>query len=471
MSKYEIKSDLEIIKNTFNKGQFGSYIKYITFPYFRNFKENSRIEFDFPLTVFVGKNGSGKSSALQALYGTPRGNNLGEYWFSTKVDPIDETNKNGTRHCYFYGYLENGITKEVLYHRAKKIGQTADYWETSRPVKKYNMVATERFRPINKSLIYMDFRSEISAFDKYFYFENPSKDLASKTKQDYLRVQSFRLKSALEDKKVFSFRGKKQNEEPIDLSKAELEAITFILGRTYIDGKIINHKFFHTWGTSVILVNKFFKYSEAFAGSGEVAVVKLVHKLISAPEKSLILLDEPEVSLHPGAQKRLLAFLLDQVKSKKHQIIVSTHSPSFVEGLPPEAIKVFNYKPDDGRFEIINKCYPSEAFWHLEESITKKAMLVFEDKLALKITEGVLSNLGEDKRSIFQLNYFPGGSSVLKQDHISVYSRDGESNRFIIFDGDQNPNVEVPNIGDMPVQDSNNLMIFKEHIERLTKHL
>jgi hypothetical protein len=35
-------------------------------------------------------------------------------------------------------------------------------------------------------------------------------------------------------------------------------------------------------------------YSEAYAGSGEIAVVKLVHDIVKAKNCSLILLDEPE---------------------------------------------------------------------------------------------------------------------------------------------------------------------------------
>ena len=35
--------------------------------------------------------------------------------------------------------------------------------------------------------------------------------------------------------------------------------------------------------------------------------------------------DEPEVSLHPGAQEKLMDFLFDQVKAKKHQVVMTPH--------------------------------------------------------------------------------------------------------------------------------------------------
>ncbi len=56
------------------RNAFRNYIEYIQFPYFRNLEKDTRINFDFPLTVFVGQNGSGKSSTLHALYGAPKRN-------------------------------------------------------------------------------------------------------------------------------------------------------------------------------------------------------------------------------------------------------------------------------------------------------------------------------------------------------------------------------------------------------------
>lgn len=53
------------------KGRFQNYIEYMQFPKYKNLKENTRIDFSFPLTMLVGKNGTGKSSVLHAyIWGT-----------------------------------------------------------------------------------------------------------------------------------------------------------------------------------------------------------------------------------------------------------------------------------------------------------------------------------------------------------------------------------------------------------------
>lgn len=86
----------------------------------------------------VGKNGSGKSSTLHALYGAPHWKSCSDFWFSTEVDPIKETGGEG-KNRFFYGYREDkqSEVKEVMKTRMRRGSKTKekdpDYWETSRP--------------------------------------------------------------------------------------------------------------------------------------------------------------------------------------------------------------------------------------------------------------------------------------------------------------------------------------------------
>jgi hypothetical protein len=47
--------------------------------------------------------------------------------------------------------------------------------------------------------------------------------------------------------------------------------------------------------------------------------------------KSLILLDEPETGLHPGAQEKLRDFLAGIAREEGHQVIYATHSPFMID--------------------------------------------------------------------------------------------------------------------------------------------
>jgi len=421
-------------------GVFKKYVDFIQFPYYRNIDIDTRINFDFPLTIFTGQNGCGKSSALHALWGMPEGNTPYKFWFDTKIDPIEYFGALKRRHAFWYSFRDSkGTEKQVLKTRIKSKNDP-NYWETSRPIKNYgmNLLGGARNKPIKKNTLYLDFRSELSAFDQFFYFGNVRNN-KSKNRQEYIRLQSRKLKKLLDGSKPYQLSGnppKSQNELLKVLTKKELEEISIILGRTYVEGKTINHTLFRNRGYSVYLKSSFAKYSEAFAGSGEVAVVRLVTEVMNAKNYSLIPLDEPEVSLHPGAQVRLQEFLLKQIKLKKHQIVLSTHSPSLISGLPKEAVKVFYLNPMSNKFSVKENLYPEEAFFHIQYEILKIPIFV-EDRLAQAIIEAMLMVIGEEKANLFNVKYHAGGAEVITNQIIPHLSRNDNPNDYVIFDGDQ----------------------------------
>ncbi|HHB1652732.1 TPA: ATP-dependent endonuclease [Bacillus cereus] len=450
---------IKTLQHLFDKKQFGKFIHKITFPYYKNYLPNTTISFEFPFTVFVGKNGCGKSSALHALYGVPKGFSTGKFWFSTDLDPIKESS-DGNRHCYIYEYYEGKELKKVLKSRMKRSESEdgtrkadPDYWEPSKPVKRYGMNTGKRYSPIEKDVIYIDFRSELSAFDQFFYFGELSNKLTS-TKKEYVRNKSRILKNVIDKKSITKIRSQVQNRKVTDLTQEELGVISYILDKRYQSGQIIEHKFFKNWSTTVLLENNTLKYSEAHAGSGEIAIVKLVHKLLHAKKESLILLDEPEVSLHPGAQKRLKLFLLDMIMKNKHQVVVSTHSSNFVEDLPEKSIKLFNQLPND-KVQVLDTCFPSQAFNILGQTSPYMYNIIVEDDLAKRIVEAVLKQMGDEIASDFNVCYYPGGASTIKSFQIKLFSLEESPRHFVILDGDQRPVKEILDLNKIPSEDIN----------------
>lgn len=71
------------------------------------------------------------------------------------------------------------------------------------------------------------------------------------------------------------------------------------------------------------------KHSSKGAGDGYINIFNIVDALYDASEDNVILIDEPEISLHPDLQRKLFSLLVEYSKDK--QIIVSTHSPYFVD--------------------------------------------------------------------------------------------------------------------------------------------
>jgi predicted ATP-dependent endonuclease of OLD family len=63
-------------------------------------------------------------------------------------------------------------------------------------------------------------------------------------------------------------------------------------------------------------------------GDGVITVIRILLQLYIAKTNPLII-DEPELSLHPSAQRKLLRVIAEY--SEKRQIIISTHSPYFID--------------------------------------------------------------------------------------------------------------------------------------------
>ncbi len=426
---------------------FKKFIEYIRFPFFKNFEKDLRVNFSFPITFIVGQNGSGKSSLLHALYGAPTGYSIEDFWFSTSLDPIEDEGKN--RHCFIYGYLtpESKKIAEILKTRIRR-ENNPDYWEPSRPLKKYGMKEPEGYTPkevtpkgdrwevIAKDVYYMDFRYALSAYDKYYYAEFTNE--ARKRKKNIIRRISKKLSQAFRWQcNVFYYSRK--IEEPQTLSKEALNIIESILNKKYKNIKLTMHNLYEKelYGFSLYYGTKGekIKYSEAYAGSGEIAIVKLIHDLINVKDCSLVLLDEPETSLHPLAQKRLINFILEQIKRKKLQVVISTHSPDIIEGMPKEAIKIFYVNQETGKTNVIENVYPENAFTHIGRSVTDKKVIIVEDVLAKMIVEKVIEKKGDS--ALLEVKFFPGGVSQIKQNEMVVYSKEENSRYFVIFDGDQ----------------------------------
>lgn len=460
--------NLNSLEKAFQYNQFEPCIRHIRFPYFKNLTPYLKIEFKFPITALVGPNGSNKSSVLRAIACCPHFQNLGEYWFSTDIDPIDES---GGRPRYIFGYKDNHSKRvvEVIQARIMK-SNDPDYWEPSRPLVSDGMEKLEplpkgkkipgrvktRWEGIKKKVIILDFRSEISAFDKLFYHGHVIETLRNKKPKDLLRARSTLLKKVI-DKNSSTLKPFKGRKEQIfsnkELNASEVKTISNIIGRNYKSIKLIRHNLFDNSSYTAIIKTDELNYSEAFAGSGEFAVIMLVHKVMNADERSLIILDEPEVSLHPGAQIKLVEFLAEQCSEKKHQIFLGTHSKFIIDQLPESAIVLLQQDPSTGKIIAQQNIKPSEAFFHLGLMSQHKKKIFVEDRLAAEIVKKALRRLGAAALDQFEVVPYPGGAKTIFSKCMPSLLQANEKNTLFLLDGDQRPSKEIIHPKDIPIHD------------------
>jgi ABC-type branched-subunit amino acid transport system ATPase component len=87
------------------------------------------------------------------------------------------------------------------------------------------------------------------------------------------------------------------------------------------------------------------------SGTGISQVLAILYVALTANYPRVIIIDEPQSFLHPGAVRKLLDVLKE---FKEHQYIVSTHSPMVISSAEPESTLVVRKENSESTIEHIN---------------------------------------------------------------------------------------------------------------------
>ncbi len=180
--------------------------------------------------------------------------------------------------------------------------------------------------------------------------------------------------------------------------------------------------------------------SDSFAGSGELSVVNLVLRVEKLNDFDLLLIDEPETSLHPGAQKELLRYLLQKTKDKKLQVVIATHSPTIVELLPEQALVVLDETPEGTT--VNSRATKSSAFYRLGQPDPDKINILTEDKLLLAYAERVKEQISQEIQPRISINAAVTGASEMLSHQVPAFMA-SNSKVILILDGDQQPFIDL----------------------------
>lgn len=95
------------------------------------------------------------------------------------------------------------------------------------------------------------------------------------------------------------------------------------------------------------------KYFDAYAFSdGTIRFIALAALLLSKHKPTVILIDEPEIGLHPAAMTKLAAMI--RMASKDSQVIVSTQSAAFIDEFDADDIVEVERKGDGSTFRRLD---------------------------------------------------------------------------------------------------------------------
>jgi predicted ATPase len=125
----------------------------------------------------------------------------------------------------------------------------------------------------------------------------------------------------------------------------------------------------------------------AFAGFGSQQILPVITQLFAAPADSLVMVEEPEISLHPRAQVDLVKMFAEAVKMGQ-QVIVTTHSPTLLlalrelanNGIRTADVAIYHFAPAQGgpkisRLELEDTWYVRDwvpSFAEVESRLIKE---------------------------------------------------------------------------------------------------
>jgi len=179
------------------------------------------------------------------------------------------------------------------------------------------------------------------------------------------------------------------------------------------------------------------------SASGEDVLLAILLDAVQADRKSLILIDELELGLHPKIQRRLVDVLMDIAMKDQKQFIVTTHSPTLLSSFAHES-RIFIEKKSNGDYRSIPKISVNAAFSKMDSQMFPLLNLFCEDKESVRIINKALESLREKKYDDIHrhINVIPSGAASQVKENYDVFKRTWGFSKInigysAVFDGDQ----------------------------------
>lgn len=274
-----------------------------------NFENDEKI---LDVVVLAGVNGTGKTTVLEVIYDYFENFQNDKNKINIELDLEEENyiNQNNiSKETYLNNLIKDSIKKEktpkVIYVPAEINFQKV----------KFNLLALYKKRFLNK-------------INSYIIADIPF----------YIQMRIINTANKESEKKLGNVR---------DEIIAEINGIFDILD---MDTRLIGMS---TETTEILPIftnssGDKFDINELSSGEKQLFLRTLAIKMLN-PENSIILIDEPELSLHPKWQQRIVDVY--RKIGKNNQIIIATHSPHILGSVKKENIMLLD-KDDEGKIVV-----------------------------------------------------------------------------------------------------------------------
>jgi predicted ATPase len=302
------------------------------------------ISFNNPISIISGTNRSGKSTILMALACShlnfqkrnPKNGKLERHTWSSLVK-FTNHDMQKSDWTYFITY-KKGTTTE------KRRGQRKN------STKKWNGIGKKESQYSLRDVIFIDLDRIVPArfFGEKIYSLSKSSTLKSISATHTADIEKY---------------------------------MSYILEENFVINKIAEHL-----DKDIFKYNNSNEYSSYNAASGEEVLLKIIIDIVEATPKSLILIDEIEMGLHPKIQRRLLDVIRNVSRQTQKQFIITTHSGTVLDSVCPQS-RIFIEKSPTGDFKAIHDISVNAALSKMDSKSFPLVDIYCEDNEAKKIIE------------------------------------------------------------------------------------
>ena len=184
-------------------------------------------------------------------------------------------------------------------------------------------------------------------------------------------------------------------------------------------------------------------YPSHYMGAGEQKIFEVVKEVFMAPKGSLILIEEPEVSLHNKAMHDLLLFLEEQAEKKELQVVISTHWLGIDDWKGKRCKYSLHVDKTNDAVTGRKGLAPTDqhALSGLRSDI-KKITIWVEDDLARRIVDHVANDLNV-RKFIHKIGVAYSANNLFSVAAAVVIDRDLVDDVLIVGDGDVATSIEA----------------------------
>lgn len=373
--KSEIRqSSISALLDKVRKQDYGNYLLKASIIKIRGFSGED-ITFDFPVTALIGPNGSGKSSVLGAA-----------------------------------GCAYKSIKPSMFFPKSAIGDETMSGWRTEYDIidKKLNPRQTVKRSSNFRQAKWV--RGEVLEREVLFYGIERTVPAGEKAKFKKLTRSTYQYKGAYKN-----------------LDTGAIKQIEHVLGKSvsnYTQANISDSDSFFIGKDNGV------SYSEFHFGAGESSIIRMISSIESAPQGSLVLIEEIENGLHPVATRRMVEYLIDVAERKSIQAIFTTHSDYALEPLPTEAIwACIQGKLQQGKLSV-------ESLRAVSGRVEKKLAIFVEDEFSKEWVEKILrEHLGSDFDQL-EVHAVQGDGNAVKTHRAHLSNPSVTFKSLCIIDGD-----------------------------------